>query len=388
MMREIILVCLVLLSTTQSQSDVKCTTNAYPPTEPEYKVPWFTVNLDLSPELRWKEVATDRAAGIRNLLEKFKEFARDWGAFADKIIAAVDNDLPKFADTLPYPFAGEIKGIAQYSGLNLGEVVLFNIFYEFFTVCTSIVAEDPSGNFVHARNLDFGLFIGWDVKNRTWEITEALRPLVVNIEYQRGGKTLFKAVHFAGYIGILTGLKPNLFSFSMDERFNKDGGFIGIIKWLEGDRNESWMGFLARQVMENATSYKEAQDKLANTVMLAPAYFILGGNQSGQASVITRSREKALDVWEMSTIKEHTWYILETNYDHWEKPLFLDDRRTPANKCMMNLTQQAVSFAGIFDVLSTIPVLNKLTAYTALMEVKTGRFESYIRYCKDPCFPW
>ena len=24
-----------------------------------------------------------------------------------------------------------------------------------------------------------------------------------------------------------------------------------------------------------------------------------------------------------------TWYILETNYDHWKAPLFVDDRRTP-----------------------------------------------------------
>ena len=78
-----------------------------------------------------------------------------------------------------------------------GEVVLYNIFYEVFTVCTSIVAEDPSGRnhfwqhciqwrssgrvsefmilcdqqrtliilfiagkLIHARNLDFGLFLG------------------------------------------------------------------------------------------------------------------------------------------------------------------------------------------------------------------------------------
>ena len=29
-------------------------------------------------------------------------------------------------------------------------------------------------------------------------------------------------------------------------------------------------------------SYAQAADMLANTVMLSPAYFILGGNQSGQ----------------------------------------------------------------------------------------------------------
>ena len=85
-------------------------------------------------------------------------------------------------ETLPYPFGDELRGVAAASGLPLGkevflvvfpftrqpsdqsskvsrgsaliivhlfwlpgEVVLFNIFYEVFTVCTSIVAEDPKG---------------------------------------------------------------------------------------------------------------------------------------------------------------------------------------------------------------------------------------------------
>ncbi|KAK7097092.1 acid ceramidase-like [Littorina saxatilis] len=386
-MREIVLLFLAFVAVTQAQSPVQCVKNAYPP-DPKTKVPWFTINLDLPPEERWKEVAQNRGAQIRNLLNEFKKFVLDWGSFADKIIAFVDSDLGSLDKTLPYPFAGELQGMSKYSGLNLGEVVLFNIFYEFFTVCTSIVAEDPNGNFVHARNLDFGLFIGWDVKNKTWQVTEALRPLVINLDFQRGGKTVFKSVNFAGYVGILTGLRPSLFSLSMNERFNLDGGYIGILKWLMGDRSEQWMGFLTRSVMENATSYEDAKTQLANTTMLAPAYFILGGVQSAQAAIITRAREKALDVWEMSTITDHPWYVLQTNYDHWEKPLFLDDRRTPGNQCMKNMTRQSVGFPAIFDVLSTEPVLNKLTAYTALMEVKTGKFESYIRYCKDPCFPW
>lgn len=36
--------------------------------------------------------------------------------------------------------------------------------------------------------------------------------------------------------------------------------------------------------MENATSFQDAKTRLQNTVMLAPAYFILGGNSSGQVS--------------------------------------------------------------------------------------------------------
>ena len=48
----------------------------------------------------------------------------------------------------------------------------------------------------------------WDPQNHTWELTEALRPSVVNLNWQRSGKTVFKSVNFAGYIGILTAVKP------------------------------------------------------------------------------------------------------------------------------------------------------------------------------------
>ena len=138
-----------------------------------------------------------------------------------------------------------------------------------------------------------------------------------------------------------------------------------------------WVNFLTRDVLEQAQSYHEARDRLANTTILAPAYFILGGNSSGQvnasewrrfvvlptdydvfpeavpgfpsctvwcwllpqAAIITRSREKAEDVWDLGT-RNSTWYLLETNYDNWKAPFFLDDRRTPGNKCMHKMTQK------------------------------------------------
>jgi acid ceramidase len=69
-------------------------------------------------------------------------------------------------------------------------------------------------------------------------------------------------------------------------------------------------------------------------------------------------------------------------------PLFIDDRITPTNTCMNKLGQKNMGFAGLFNVLSSKPVLNKLTVYSALMELKTGRVETYIQYCKTPCWPF
>lgn len=140
-------------------------------------------------------------------------------------------------------------------------------------------------------------------------------------------------------------------------------------------------------------------------------------------------------------LKLGRWYVLETNYDHWEAPFFLDDRRTPAMKCMNQTTQevsgdssarsapvhgrwrrfisplsffQKISVTTMYDVLSTKPVLNKvspgfgssqkhlcswklrtflllllqLTTYTTLMQVSEGSLESYVRDCPNPCMPW
>ena len=42
------------------------------------------------------------------------------------------------------------------------------------------------------------------------------------------------------------------------------------------------MSFLTRSVLETATGYEEAKTMLKDTKLLAPAYFILGGNKTGQ----------------------------------------------------------------------------------------------------------
>lgn len=320
------------------------------------------------------------------MIQQIKELVK-FVFHSEKLIDLVDTKLPAIVGSLPPPFDEEIRGIADASGLPLGEVMLFNIFYEVFTVCTSVVAEDTSGKLFHARNLDFGLFLGWDVKNNSWMITELLRPLVVNVNFQRNNKTVFLSTSFAGYVGMLTGMKPGILTLTMNERFSIDGGYIGVLEWILGIRHGAWMSFLTRSVLENATSYEEAKTLLAKTVLLAPAYFILGGNQSGEACVITRSRQSCLDIWELD-IQKGQWFVLETNYDHWKPPLPIDNRRALAMKCMNKTAQKNISFATIYDMLSTKPVLNKLTTYTAMMSISESKYETYLRDCPDPCMPW
>uniref|UniRef100_A0A8C8ELH9 Acid ceramidase n=1 Tax=Oncorhynchus tshawytscha TaxID=74940 RepID=A0A8C8ELH9_ONCTS len=373
----------------------ECQTGMYPPKGPTFKgsVTWYTIDLDLPPSERWKLIMTDKKSELVTLIQAIRDLANALVP-SGKLIDLVDKDLPLIVNTLPYPFNEEIKGIATASGVPLGEVVLFNIFYEVFTVCTSLVAEDSNGNLIHGRNMDFGLFMGWDMKNRSWLITEKLKPLVVNIDFQRGNKTVFKSTNFAGYVGMLTGIKP--VSTSLLQCVCP---LSGIVEWILGHRDGMWMSFLTRSVLENATSYEEAKNLLAQTKLLAPAYFILGGNQTGQGCVITLVKHISIQFQlpyqthfsnsnSLSLTCLGRWYVLETNYDHWKEPLFLDNRRTPAMKCMNQTMQANISLKTVYDVLSTKPVLNKLTTYTTLMDVNEGKLESYIRDCPNPCMPW
>ncbi|XP_071950236.1 acid ceramidase-like [Antedon mediterranea] len=363
-----------------------CRTDAYPPSAKDIPVKTYVLNLDLPPQQRWANLAKEKAPQIKDMINSIINLV---GSVVNttEAIAFVDKEFALLADGLPAPYGDEMKGIATAANIPLGQVVLYNVFYELFTLCTSIVAEAPNGTLYHARNLDFGLFLGWDVENDTWSLSEKLRPLIINVDYQSKGETVARAVHFAGYIGVLTGVKPGVLTLSMNERFQLDGGYIGFIKWLLGDHSGKWMGFFIREVLVDSISYEAAKKSIMTEELLAPAYFILGGNSSGQGCVITRSRE-TMDNLEEMTKTESGWFVLQTNYDNWKNAPFFDDRRTPGDKCMNRLTQNKVGLAGIYNVLSTKPVLNLLTTYTALMQVNTGYLETYIRNCPQPCFPW
>lgn len=93
-----------------------------------------------------------------------------------------------------------LRGISKATGIDLGLLVIVNIAYEIEGVCTSIVAQDESGNLYHARNLDFGLFFGWDKGNHTWKLAELLRPLLFNAIFVKGGKEQYRSVAFGGTV--------------------------------------------------------------------------------------------------------------------------------------------------------------------------------------------
>jgi len=133
-----------------------------------------------------------------------------------------------------------------------------------------------------------------------------------------------------------------------------------------------------------------------STPLICPAYVIVGGPEVAQGAVLTMGPNNTLEnYWDIphalpaNDTNQVPWYVLETNYDHWEEPPKFDDRRYPAEDCMNIVGPQNISIATLFNVLDGKPNRNRLTTYTCIMLPATGHLESYYQYCTDPdCSPW
>jgi len=381
----IMIALLIVMSSSHGPLTEDCQHGMYKKLERTSSIPpTVKVDLNQSPKTRWNHIVSHKKKEIQAAIGQVVKLISD---ISPKIVNLVDNYLPKIITKLPSPYDEELEGISAATEVPYGEILLFNIFYEVFTACTSIVATDKEGVVYHARNLDFGLFMGWDSKNKTWMLTEYLRPLVINVEFVKDNQTLFKSVNFAGYVGVLTGVKQKAFTLTLNERFNVNGGYIGILEWILGIRSGSWTTFLTRDVLEKAESYDQAVEMLSHKEILAPVYYIVGGRRAYEGAIITRDRTSMADLLPINGTKAG-WYVLQTNYDNWKNPPFFDDRRTPGMKCMNEAGHANIGFPALYDVLSTKPNLNLLTTYTTLMQVDMGVMETYDRVCPNPCFPW
>eukprot|EP01094_Clydonella_sp_ATCC50884_P020974 TRINITY_DN4494_c0_g1_i1.p2 TRINITY_DN4494_c0_g1~~TRINITY_DN4494_c0_g1_i1.p2 ORF type:complete len:243 (+),score=87.86 TRINITY_DN4494_c0_g1_i1:553-1281(+) len=242
---------------------------------------------------------------------------------------------------------------------------------------------------MHGRNLDFGLFPAYNWTDHQWELTQKLRPLMVDVAFEQNGKLLFRSVHFIGYVGVLSAMKPGVFSVTVDDRFDYQFD-IGLLEWLlHLTPRAQFIGFFLRDQMLHATSYEGALTALNNTRLIAPVYFIMSGPKAGQGAVIAREKKESVDVWPLQQqLSAGSFYLLETNYDHWEQPPFFDNRRDPGMQCMNETGAQNINFGTLYNVLDTKPVRNQLTTYTVLMSVATGDWEVYMQFCDKPCAPW
>uniref|UniRef100_A0A7E4VFS6 Ceramidase n=1 Tax=Panagrellus redivivus TaxID=6233 RepID=A0A7E4VFS6_PANRE len=350
-------------------------------------VPWITVDLDAPPEERFKKVVVPFIEEMKDVVATVKQAIN---GISFGILVPLVEKVMKYAhkELFPEVYRREIEGISAVSGISVADLAMMNIFYELSRFCTSIVAQTTDGDLWHGRNLDFGQPFIWDVEKRTWKLTSVLKKVTVNINYMKNGKLLFKGTTFAGHVGVITGMRPNGFTLSMNARLKPD--ILNVFAWLDRNYTNKDLHFVMwaeREVFEHCRSYAEAQAYLSNTLQLAGDYYILGGKRPGEGVILVRN-ETSLE----SMVKLDPqggfgrWYLLQTNYDPGTRPLFIDDRITPGNYCMRQMGPDRLAAAGLYEVLTSKTNLNKSTVHTVIMHIASGTYETYIQDCPDPCW--
>lgn len=108
------------------------------------------------------------------------------------------------------------------------------------------------------------------------------RALLGNSYYCFSYISLTNYLYFS-YIGVITGVRPGVFSISMNERYGLKGGYIGLIEWIFNiNRNQSFVTFAMRDMLTTAQTYDQAVQYLAKVSLTAPCYYILAGPSPGQ----------------------------------------------------------------------------------------------------------
>merc|ERR1712151_689024 len=115
--------------------------------------------------------------------------------------------------------------------------------------------------------------------------------------------------------------------------------------------------------------------------MVEPVYYIVGGAGARHGAVASRDRSPpARDIWLLNdTAANHSsWFMLQTNYDHWELPPKWDDRRTPGIAHVQALGQAGVKESGISQVLAQWPTMNNHTDVSCVMASALGNYKSSV----------
>ncbi len=196
-------------ATTSNHGSNTSSTNTDSTTEEE-QPPTYTINLGLPPAERYVQLAKD-----------FKPLIAEVASLFDEVLLSLTPKFPvksfkAFSRTMLRRLYNkeeteELRGISKAADVEMFLLVALNTFLDLFMGCTSggvrVHGDDREPSMMHFRTLDWGM--------------DSLRKMVVRLEfvYVEGGDVFATSITYAGFVGILTGVRKGL-SFSLNFRPN------------------------------------------------------------------------------------------------------------------------------------------------------------------------
>ena len=114
-------------------------TPAYPPPSDRI-LPEFVIDLDADAKKRWEEPTKHFKDGINKMI-KLVTGSETVG----RVASALNKNMGEYLGYWPKDWGDELRGIASTLDAQLDDLFLYNIAYELFGLCTSIVAQDDKG---------------------------------------------------------------------------------------------------------------------------------------------------------------------------------------------------------------------------------------------------
>jgi len=270
--------------------------------------------------------------------------------------------------------------------------------------CTAIVAQDATGAVLHGGNMD--------------QSPASVRNVTLQLEFhdalsigQGRKQPLFRAVDWYWFTtGATRAVRKSVASLQENWRsvaLRPHAEVFAEIK--RGILPQVWVFRHALQT-QPPPSWTQLLHTLSTTPLAAPFYIAAAGPGPGQGTIITRNLTGAIQVSTLSPPtralggegektgregekggdSEATWFLAQTNYDRFangtDSPT--DPRRTAAEIVLRRVEQDEGSTGlGLMAVLSTYPVHNPHSAYTAIMDPASGALHAYVRQALCPATP-
>lgn len=312
-------------------------------------VPKYQINLDLPPSKRWVQMIKlykDKLVSAVNVLEKMvpatilTTFYKNLALSTISLYSGMGLILHK----------EELESIAKTVGVPLNKVILVQILYEAFAACTSVtVPVDENKKNYHFRTMD-------------WPFP-FLKDITVELDFQKGGKTVYKSVSWVGYVGVMTGVRPGHYSVALNYRSSNGTIYDNIKKAL----SLKWpIGYLIRYALDNEMSYRKALRTFKSCELISPCYITMC-NVAGRSHCLVRDASEL-----KKCVRDKT--VIQTNCDpdqiRGPNILFSFERRNLARNILKQNT-----FTNLKSVLHgfySFPIINQDTIYTCVMEPQTG----------------
>jgi len=302
----------------------------------------YIISLDVEPEKRWKPVIDDFRDEIKNVYEKLE---KENGGLLSSIASGLITTASCFGYVL---HDKELNYIAQECDIPFGKLVILQIMYELSACCTSTVFC-VDGVPVHFRTMD-------------WPLLD-LKRLTITVEFQKQGKTIFRAVTWAGYVGAMTAIKKDVCSISLNYRSTQGS----LLENIQNLYKSYWpAGYLIRHLMESDLTCQQVINSLSQSTLVAPCYFIICGTKKDNCAIIVRDR----DAYESHPMINDQ--LIQTNIDPnagrmCPDILYSRQRKALAIQIIDKIQNNKNDHGDIFEKFAVHPIINEETVYMCVM---------------------